>query len=178
MLEEQPKEPEPTLVEVLGSLQKNEIFKEQLASWSPRTIKIGADVPANGNVEQYQPASPERILIEYLGFWKTKNYGKMSQLLSHLVKGIGNKTVLEVRQMFEGREIDVFEIITIEDEAPAITNIHVRIKEQLYDETKDHVVIARMINEDKEGNPIVHGSPGGEWHIIWYGLNHEEANEV
>ncbi len=172
LLNEQPKAPEPTWPEIIKKLEENEKFKAQLSSWSPRNLSIGLNVPVNGDAEQYQLDSPERKLVEYLFFWKSKNFGRMGHLLSHLAKNTDNKTALMVRQLFEGRELQDFEIIHVEDEAPAITIIHVRIKEQEHGELKDRIVIARMINEDEMGQPMTHGAPKNEWRIIWYGLNH------
>ena len=179
LLDEQPKVPEPTWPETMKMLEDNEKFKAQLSSWSPRQIGIGSDVPVNGDAEQYQLNSPERKLVEYLSFWKSKNFGRMGQVLSHLAKDADNKTALRVRQLFDGRELQEFEIIHVEDEAPAITTIHVRVKEQEHGELKSRIVIARMINENGVGQPMTHGAPNSEWRIIWYGLNHYlEENDV
>lgn len=172
LLEEQPKAPEPTWSETIETLKRNEIFKNQLATWQPRTLQIGSDIPANGAIEDYELGSPEHKLVEYLSFWKTKNFGRMAQCLSHLVRDSGNKTVLRVREMFDGRDFEAFEIVHIEDEAAAITTIQVRIQEQEYGKSQNRVVIARMIHEDANGAPVIHGITGGEWFIIWYGLNH------
>ena len=172
VLEEQPKAPESTWSEILETLESNEVFKNQLAAWEPRTLRIGTDVPANGDIEDYEIGSPERKLVEYLSYWKTKNFGRMAQCLSHLVRDSGNKTVLRVREMFNDRDFEMFEIVNIEDEAAAITTVQVRIQEKEDGKSQSRLVIARIIQEDSDGSPVIHGIDGGEWFLVWYGLNH------
>lgn len=116
-----PPELEPSLREVVALLKQNEEAKARREAWKPRESEDRFD-PA-----RIAPHSPEAALIEFLNAWKDKKYGVMAKR-THPFHGGRTRNALagEVRDYYKEIRLDVFEIETLLDTAPAVAEITVR----------------------------------------------------
>lgn len=163
-----PVEPKRPVLEQLksyaGTMRDIEDDKARLATWKPRALQIGTDVPVTGEPNIFESESPEQKLAEFLGFWRTRNYGGMAQCLPFIEhKYEGNKLPLNLKRHYVAMTFQSFEILEIEDEAPAITNIKVKLLYKENDLDVEKVKDFRLLYEDKLGNPSVRGKPGSQW---------------
>src|SRR5690606_6617970 len=74
-----PEKPKKTWRDLFHQISRNERQKKLLATWQPRTIQVGTDVPVSGAPDAYDEGTPERRLAEYLHFWMRHNYGFMAR---------------------------------------------------------------------------------------------------
>ncbi len=170
LLEAPPEEPQKTWSEVLHQLRKNQESKEKLEQWKPRDIKVGVDIPRNGTPELFTDGTPEKRLVEYLTFWKVKNYGYMARCLSPKMGPPVKQAPVRLRQTFASKILKSFEFVSIQDSGAALSIISTNLVFEEYGEEVSKSLDFRLIKEDFEGNPEVWGTPNSEWKIINWAL--------
>jgi hypothetical protein len=177
-LDAPPEEPPVSFQDIGRQLMATNKMRMELEAWRPREI---LDIqPRSGLPESFGNGTPEQKLAEFLQYWKSKNYGRMARCVSHMFQNSNaNKMAQSVRELYEGRSLENFEIEEIQDEAPAITVIHVRIWGQENGESIEKTVIARMINEGKNGDGVIRGTEESGWTLASYGMNQQvEAKNI
>lgn len=163
-LEAKPPEEKESLTEIIKKFKEISESKEILKNWKPRKLKVGIDIPASGEPSQYTFGSPEQVLVTYLNFWKVKNYGFMKNLLSqHLFKDFSPK---EIREEYEDKSLMNWEIIAIDDQSPAITEITLKIDYEVGGTITSVERNVRMIYEDGDDFGVVRNRPDGKWALV------------
>lgn len=170
LLEAQPEEPQKSWKEILAQLRRNQENKEKLEQWKPRDIKVGIDVPKNGEPELFADRTPEKQLAKYLNFWMVKNYGYMAQCLSPKMGLSAKQAPARLRQVFSSKALKSFEFVSVQENAAALSIISTNLVFEEYGEEVLRAFDFRLINEDSQGNPEVSGTPGSDWKIINWAL--------
>jgi len=174
MLEEPPEEPKKSWAEIFRehgqSIRENAEDRTRLEAWKRREIRIGEDVPTTAGPDAFTADTPERKLVEYLDYWRSRNYGGMAQCLPATQRNPISKAAGQVRSVYGSRSLERFELQEIDDQAAAVTEIKVRV---WYNEgsqvlQQDHTF--RLINEDTKGSPAVRGKPNSCWTIYTWGI--------
>src|SRR6266702_1448393 len=123
------KQPAPTWRDLVRTLQENANLQTQLKAWRPRSVQIGVDIPTSGDPGAYEHDSPEQKFVEYLSFWRKRNYGKMAQCLALSTLKFHtsiNALAGELREYYEPRVLKSFTLLEVHDFAPAVTTIKVQ----------------------------------------------------
>ncbi|MBL8189380.1 MAG: hypothetical protein JNK38_15330 [Acidobacteria bacterium] len=172
LLGEQPEETKKSWGELFQQIHEHARekaeFEKLFDEWSPRSLSPGEDFPVNGEPTEFTEGTPERALVEFLCFWKKCNYGKMVDFLLNWLKTTPGKDAGRVKNHYASSKLRIFEIKEIVDEAPAITEITVKLwYEEGQDVTKE--VTFRLVNEGVDGNPTIRGKSGSQWHISNWG---------
>ncbi|GEA15374.1 hypothetical protein E308F_16180 [Moorella sp. E308F] len=166
----------PTIKESIQSIkdsleQYNQIQNEKklIEQWEPRTLNVNADFPEKGQVSDYQEGSPEKTLVEYFEYLFKGNYGKMALLTTKLFPSDDSikKLAGEIRKIFQGKRLIDFKFISVEDRAPAITEIKVKLTFEK--KNTDKVTIEhsfRLIYVDNNCKPLTRNSNRGAWRIM------------
>lgn len=154
----------------LRRLEENRSDRERLSAWTPRQLEVGRDVAKTGSPEVFREGTPEHKLANYLNYWGKRNYGHMARCLSKSLGPPAHKAPAEIRNAFGGKELLSFEFIAIRDEAPAITEIEVKLVylEDGKEVRKPHVF--RMVSADAEGMLSMAGKTGTEWYVVTWGV--------
>lgn len=163
-------EPEPSFMESLKAYAKIQEKKEKLNAWEPRVLNPNKDFPAYGKPEDYMPNTPERELSRFFQYWLNSNYGKMATLIKTFSDYPLSKVAGEVRNNFQGKSLENYEILKIHDEAAAITNITTKIVIIYKDKEIVKKLDIRMIHEDSRGDPILREETDGNWIIMGHSL--------
>lgn len=165
-------EKQPTLGESWGDLKKIIIEHQEwrvqsdkrwkeLENWKPRqNINIQ---PSN-----FKKYSPEAAAIEIAESWKNKNYGNIARLIHRFTDkevNIGMEAG-KIRRELEYKQLNSFEIKSIKDEAPAISEITIDIVYELNGEEKSKEVILRMICKADDGEMGMNGKENMNWKFI------------
>jgi len=162
-------EKEKTQLEILiEAAQKYEQTQRELAriaEWKPRSIKIGQDIPSTGNPEEYEKGTPERKFVEFLVYWKAKNYGYMAQCVSK--KPINNTKVSagDIKKRYDQANLQEFEIEGVCDTASARSVIKAKLVYEWFGQTIEKSFDFILINYDDSWNPAVSGTPGSNWYV-------------
>src|SRR5699024_3248126 len=149
-----------------GKKQKEYMENE----WKPRQVIIGTDLPSRGDVESYEKGTPERTIVEFLSFLIKSNYGKLATYITNLSRQEESISKLagELREVFAKKQLKAFELVKIEDKAPAITEIETTL-EFASEENKQILDnrVFRLIYQDKQNTPLIRGYHNGEWKVLF-----------
>src|SRR5699024_1527179 len=79
-----------------------------------------------------------------------------------------SKLAGELREVFAKKQLKAFELVKIEDKAPAITEIET-ILEFASEENKQILDnrVFRLIYQDKQNTPLIRGYHNGEWKLLF-----------
>lgn len=115
-----PPEPNPTMRDVFGTIQRNAANKQSLAQWRSSTLTpldLGfADDPVVGTT------------TTYLTDWQRCRYGPMAeQLTSMFLMGNDGKRAGQVRSEYETFPLSAFEITEVDHRAASRCDVHVRL---------------------------------------------------
>jgi hypothetical protein len=174
MLQAPAEEPKKSWAEIFRehgqSIRKNAEDRARLEAWKRREIRVGEDVPTAGGPDAFTADTPERKLVEYLNYWRSRNYGGMAQCLPANQRNPISKAAGQVRSVYGSRSLEGFELQEIDDQAAAVTEIKVRVwcHEGGQVLQLDHTF--RFINEDTQGNPVTRGKPNSSWAIYTWGI--------
>jgi hypothetical protein len=175
-LEAPPQKPEKTWKEVLGQLQDLERDKEAIANWQPRNIKVGTNCPLSGEPGDYDDNTPEQKLVEFLSYWKTKNYGYMAKCILTEIGDPIKVFPLRIREEYYGKQLNTWQLSNILDEAPAITVITIQVNYEENGLTNTKSLQARIICQDDLNIGVIRGKPGARWALVSWHLKEINQN--
>jgi hypothetical protein len=114
----------PTLRELAESSRQLREDRRWLELWTPRTVRLGQDIPASGQPEEYSNESPERVLAEFLHAWRRRNYGAMGELVSpgRQQRPASTRAGL-VRGVYEALCLRDFVLVGVDDATPCYCDI-------------------------------------------------------
>lgn len=160
--------PEKTFDESLDELRQIRKTRELIDNWKPRQISIGIDVPVKGNIEDYETNSPEHSTIKFISYWMKKNYGKMGEMIVRF-KNLGDtdkKLAGELRQAFEGIDINDYALEHIDDKAPVVTEVKTKVTMRVKGKIELKDLTFRWIYMSQDDSLITRGQQGGQWYLI------------
>ena len=174
MLEAPPEEPRKSWAEILRehgqSIRENAEDRSRLEVWKRREIRVGEDVPTAGGPDAFTANTPEHKLVQYLNYWRSRNYGGMAQCLPAFQRNPISKAAGRVRSVYGSRSLERFELQEIDDQAAAVTEIKVRVWYHEGGQVLQQEHIFRLISEDTQGNPVVREKPNSSWAIYTWGI--------
>jgi hypothetical protein len=156
-----------TLVKYQEHKNKISELNNYIDNWKPRNLIIGVDIPNCGSIEDYKEFTPERDAVRFLTNWENKNYGAIAKQINYFTKEFNiGKEAGKVRIVFENKQLKKFEIKTIIDCAPAISEVFVDVQFEFEQHDYEIEIKLRMIYQNKEGGTLVLGQDNGEWKFI------------
>jgi hypothetical protein len=153
---------------ILEAIQQYKNIKEEEArdpEWKPRSIKPGQDIPSTGNPDDYADGTPERKLVDFLHYWKVKNYGYMAECIP---KKPGNSTGVSpgsLRKRYDQNYLHSFELEGVCDTAPARTVIKAKLVYESYGRTMERPIEFILMNYDASWKPATMGTPESNWYV-------------
>lgn len=144
--------------ELLEKIKNNQEIKKHIEKWQAREIS-GQYINDINNGMKLDISLPEYVASEYFKFWSKKNYGYMSSLYSSLWKISAG----ELRDLYDWRILDNFEILSIVDVAPAITEVWARI---YLGNGKVEKCKLRLIYETTKGESLPRNISGANWRVV------------
>jgi hypothetical protein len=160
--------PEISIQESLEELKKIKETNQLLDLWTPRKIVIGSDIQKAGIIDDYEDNTPEQATIKFVSYWLKRNYGKMSEMIVRYQSlGLTDKKIAgELREAFSSVDVTSYELVAIDDQAPAVTEIKVNISFALAKSYKSKQIIFRWIYMNGDATAITRGQSGGSWYLI------------
>ncbi|MEK4424648.1 hypothetical protein [Solibacillus sp. FSL K6-1523] len=164
----------PNSEEISSSLSKLAETREKMGQqkgeideWKKRDIVVGVSVSKNGKVEEYGEGTPEKCLIEVFKYINDNNFGYLADRIFYDSRQMSKaKKASEIKEQFKNISISNYEIQEIQDVAPAVTVIKVKINLEVNDKIESVDEEFRLIYSDNEQNPFVRGATGGEWKVM------------
>lgn len=162
-------ETEKTSLElILETAQQYEQIKKenaQIAEWKPRSLKIGLDIPTMGNPDGYGIGTPERRFVEFLVYWKAKNYGYMAQCVP---KKPGNNSKIspgDIKKRYDQNDLQSFELEGVCDTASVRSVIKAKLVYGWFGRIIEKPFDFILMNYDDSWKPAVRGTPGSNWYV-------------
>ncbi|MGH9907084.1 MAG: hypothetical protein ACRD8U_16055 [Pyrinomonadaceae bacterium] len=112
----------------------------------------------------FEAGTPEHKVIEFLCYWKARNYGRMAEHLPDRFGAI-SKVAGEVREIYGPTLLDKFVIEDINDNGPVITTVKVRLSYRRNGNFGNSILEFRLFSQDKDGRPALPGKPGAIWSL-------------
>lgn len=160
-----------TFYEILSDYQKWQVRKEEMDEkmdlWKHREIILNENIPTKGNIDDYEDFTPEKDAIRLMIYWKRKNYGEIAKLIAPFSKEFNfKKEAGRVRQVFEGKDLKNYEIVSIEHLAPAIAEIKMKVDVSFQEKEYTKEIMLRLIYQNEDGETMVFGQKGGKWKFV------------
>jgi hypothetical protein len=152
-----------TLEAAIEQHKETQDAKQAMDAWEPRDVVVGREIPTSGTSEDYTDGTPERAVVDFLLYWEDGNYGKMA---SSLITSDGEtEHPGDLRREFEHLELLSFELVDIEEKAPAQRTITVTLEVERFGESisaEESIVVTRV---GVDGRPAVPEHEDGTWTI-------------
>lgn len=162
-----PKEQLKSFTESLKELSRHnkemKINRKELDNWKKRDLTIGDNILESGNSEDYQEHSPEKLLVVFFEYWQMKNYGVISKMIHKHDNYNVKKVPSEVRGYLEGKDFKKFRLLSIKDEAPAISVIEVEVYYEFENKEYNKNLVFRFICIDEKNRPCCRGIENSKW---------------
>ncbi|KQC00947.1 hypothetical protein [Pedobacter sp. Hv1] len=171
-------EKESSLKEILENLtnvskefqkhrEKIDEGKRLIDNWKPRNLIVGTDIPASGNVGDYEEFTPESDAIKFMHHWQKKNYGAMAKQVSYYAKDVVlSKEAAKVRGFFDGKLLKSFELKKVIDCAPAISEVFIDVCFEFEQKKYKLDLKLRMIYQNEKKENLILGQENGEWKFV------------
>lgn len=152
----------PSLKELGNNIMEINRVKEALKNWEKREI---SDEYINSltEIEPTDSNLPETIALQFLEYWKKKNYGYMGKIYWSQFLYNGKSNIKEIRDQFADIPLKCFKITNISDEAAGISVIE--IFGELENQKKEFTI--RMIYEGSDGYARSRNLHDGDWKIVF-----------
>lgn len=147
------KPPDPTWRELWSQLRENTETKTALEAFM--AVRLTANDPETANHPVYQETTA------FLRAWQQRNYGSMSNAIANSFRGV---PPVEVRNDYQGHNLEDFEVLTVDHSAAAIATVKVR----LHFDGAVHTPELRWVREGPDGRSAAPNRPG-EWRLMWWG---------
>ncbi len=159
--------PEQTVREALEAAieqhEETQDVKQAMDAWEPRDVVVGREIPASGSPADYDEGTPERAVVDFFSYWTDENYGKMA---ASLITSAGEtEHPGDLRREFEHLEVRSFELVKIDEKAPAQRTITVALEIEQFGKSisaEKSVVVTRV---GLDGRPAVPEHEEGTWTI-------------
>lgn len=162
--EDTPKQTVPEALEAaIEQHEETQDVKQAIDAWEPRDVVVGREIPASGSPADYNEGTPERAVVDFFSYWADENYGKMA---ASLITSAGEtEHPGDLRREFEHLEVRSFELVNIDEKAPAQRTITVALEIEHSGKSisaEKSVVVTRV---GLDGRPAVPEHEDGTWTI-------------
>jgi hypothetical protein len=120
----QPKSMGEQVKEIIATQRNTEFLRASMASFKPRSTWAEGKIPATGEVDAYEAATPERALAQFLAWWRKRNYGMMAGAITKIGKGTKPD---EIRAWFDKVELLKWHLLDVRDEGIGRASVRVHL---------------------------------------------------
>jgi hypothetical protein len=157
---ETPKPPEKSLEESINQHLETQRDMALLDTWVPYVLHNGE--------AGFEDDSAFIACTDYLEAWKTKNYGRMRDHISHrVVSSNGNAMPKLVRDNYELYILEDFDVVALNHTTAAACEIDVKIKVA---GKEAQAATVRWVYEGKDGEITMVAKGKGEWKLVNWGI--------
>jgi len=152
--------------ELLEKIAENGRQKKLLEGWKPRVSEEIVYLPHIGEANLLPVGTPERAVAEFIENWTAQRYGLIADALLYFTNDSLGKRSGRAKEDF-GRRVPMgYKILSIEDQAAAVSHIEVEISFESESQRVTKRMSVRAIYQDDQNNPMVRTEENGNWKII------------
>jgi hypothetical protein len=154
--------PKPNLIDSLKALAEIQRRQSAIEVWKARDTIHGLGEDATQESADYPENQPERAVVEFLSYWRLRNYGRMARLRPGAREENPNARAGEARTRFGDFELESFKLLAVDEHAVgAKVTAELRFKGR----SQLHSANIRALCENDAGNVGLRGSPSHSWRI-------------
>jgi len=163
--EPKPKE-EVSWKQIFTQMSETSLIKKAIEEWQPRTTEDVLYLPFEGDITDLPENTPERAVGAFLDHWRNKRFGPIADALLYFTGTPKGKKAGLARQDFGKHVPTSFKILSVDDQAAAVTHVITELYFKVNSQTISKEVSVRAIYQDLENNPSVRSMPDGHWRIV------------
>ncbi|GAB6109084.1 hypothetical protein [Fusibacter bizertensis] len=161
------------LVEILRDYQNNLATREIITEWKSKQIVIDKDIPRDGIMNDYDGFEYIEKFIKLFEYWKSKNYGGLSNVLVNVFKYEKNERLhpKHCKELFNDLILINYEILEIEDRAICLKRILVEVEWEKFSRTYKEKLEFGVLYKSLNTKPALPGDNNGEWKLMPWNIN-------
>lgn len=148
------------------SLLKNADTRKRLDAWEARPIIPGTIITSSMSGIDLEEGSPEKAATVYMNSLVKRNFGALAELTVDYPKRTIGYRAGRLRDDLKEINISDWALVEVEDTAPAMTNVVVKMSGTLFGENWDGLQRMRLIYADSDHNALIRGEEGGSWIVM------------
>lgn len=169
-LDDGKKEPKPkeevSWRQLFKQISETNLMKKSIEEWKPRISEDISYLPFEGDISSLPENTPEYAVAAFLDHWRNKRFGPIADAILYFTDTPKGKKAGMAREDF-GKHVPIsFKILSVDDQAAAVTHVIAELRFKVDDQEKLKEVSVRAIYQDLENNPSVRSMPGGHWRIV------------
>lgn len=169
-LDDGKKEPKPkeevSWKQLFKQISETNLMKKSIEEWKPRIPENIPYLPFEGDISRLPENTPEYAVAAFLDHWCNKRFGPIADALLYFTDTPKGKKAGMARQDFGKHVPTSFKVLSVDDQAAAVTHVIAELRFEIDEQTKFKEVSIRAIYQDLENNPSVRSIPGGHWRIV------------
>jgi hypothetical protein len=156
-----------SLAESIAAYRASREMARLAEAWRPAVRIGGQDIPSTGSPDAYDTGSPERKAVEFVTFWRDRNYGQMARCLSPVLWTDFRECVRAIRDEYEHSQLIDFELLRVADALPAATDVTFRLTiAGTHEESKPREASYRLVVSVGGELGVVRGTAGATWGLV------------
>ena len=152
--------------ELLSQLAETSRKKKALDEWKPRAQEACLHLPFSGDLINLPPNSPEKAVGEFVEHWCNRRFGLIADALLYFTDTPKGKKAGIAKNDFGQHIPSSFKILSVEDQAAAVSHVVVELYFESEKETITKEVSVRAIYQNAGNNPSFRSESGGYWRIV------------
>lgn len=157
---------QPSWSELAEQIGHTREMQRQLEGWRPRPKLSGEKISSSKDPRELDPNSPEATAAAYLAAITSQNFGEIAKsTIDYPLRSIGYRAGRHRKDLGELR-LTAWEITGLSDEAPAISEIAVKLKGTYGECEWSGEQVMRLIYGDAEYNVLTRGASDGQWSVM------------
>jgi hypothetical protein len=136
-------------------------------SFKRKPVTAGIDYPTSGSLDEYGANSPERVVVEFIDYWKNSNYGKMSTITFHSDYYTKSQMAGRISKIFKNKQITQFNILNSDDLSSCKVDINTEISISYNSNfAQTYLITFRVLYCKKDSTElVVNTSRPGQWKV-------------
>ncbi len=169
-LDDGKKEPKPkeevSWKQIFAQMSETSRMKKAIEEWQPRITEDVPYLPFEGDISNLPKNSPEHAVGVFLDHWCNKRFGPIADMLLYFTDTPKGKKAGLARQDFGKHLPTSFKILSVDDQAAAVTQVIAELYFEVDSQTVIKEVTVRAIYQDLENNPYARSMSNGHWRIV------------
>lgn len=162
----------PSWHEIGSQLSAQADEKRILDEWKPRLPISFKGGLGPDEASKFKEASPEAAAALYLNaLTERPNYGHIAKATVDFLKRPIGERAKYFREYLEGVTVHSWLVLSAEDKAAAVSEVAVHVWGASNERPWSYKGTIRLINQNDDGNPVIHGQEGGQWQAIEFFIN-------
>ena len=142
-------------------------LEKEIKNWTPQNIEVGKDIPAKGNLKDYDKFPYVKLAIKMLEAWKKKDYYLLGKFLRkhYIYSKTDKKRAGDCRQDFENKIYESFELLSVKEKSCIKNEVKIKVYFNCNNNQYSEIITLGLIYESDENKNALPWHNNGNWKI-------------